>query len=1130
MRKSVKVAKALQEKREELFNLAQLPYASYKYSLRMLQLFRQQALRLSLLLLIAGLSCFSLLEAQAITDTRFHHLTQKDVSSQRWWRVFQSHDGFIWFTNASGLYRFDGYETQKVPLHPPAVTGSEEFSILQIIEWPVGTFWMATAHAGLLKFDIYSGACVVFQHDPADSSSIIDNYVTSIALDSTHRLWVGTPKGLNLYEPQSGGFLRFVPNPREAESLPEEPVTRMFVDREGELWVSHFKGGFSRLKGVKNGQAYFETFSKGPDHPEAPKIPFISSFKQEKPGEFWIGIPSQGLGKVTKEGDKIHIQYYGTSTSDSQSISDNSIVWIETDAQGQLWVGTHKGINAYSPQADRFYRFYHDPTDPFSIGNDRQTQLYRDRQGILWVTLLSQMDMISPFSHPIQSIRYSELESDNSPIRGVPFAVLKDSYGHLWIGTNKKGLMMQDKERGVDYHFSQENEAQYGFRSNDVLDLFEDAQQRLWIATSHGLARLDLAKYFSNSSTDFKPQFHFYPYLERGESGNAAPMRVIYDLEPDPRGGLWLATYQGLSYFDTEREIFHNLLDSTYGYLLESGDLYYHAALDKTGNLWLATHQSGLKMLPKGAPFDYRSFIHIRAKASDPYSLPSDMLKSVFVDSRNQLWVGSHQGLVRLDSFHLAKDTAFYFSPIEKNQKQSCNNIFEDKHGNVWYGTAKGFRLIRPDGSLGFEIGEGDGLPVSNASLNTSYQDKSGNIYVGTGGGISIFHPDSLRPNLIPPQVRLTAFQLFNKKVSARHWMEAGEESEMYLEKDIAYLDELRLRHDQSVLTFEYTALNYYQSEKNRYAYMMEGFDKEWVYAGERRSATYTNLDPGTYYFRVKACNNDGIWNEEGTSLRIVVEPPWWQSWWAFVIYGTIISSVLGLFLYARVRKVAREYETQARIERAKTEERESVRKRSSRDFHDEAGNKLTKLSLYTELTKRKVAGDSEAISFLDHIEDNVRELATGMRDFIWVLDPEKDTLEDTLNRIKDFGDQLFEHSETRFHYQLQLADLKDIPLDIRAKRHLLLIFKEAMNNALKYAGATNASFFAERKGNHLLVKFVDNGNGFDIEKGKRGNGLANMKARAEEIGGSLQLLSSAEEGTQLIFDMQIGENDRTDG
>ena len=1077
---------------------------------------------LPVIILAAILSLLPLsLQGQDVSP-RFHHIKDLGGKDPVIWSVFQSQDGFIWFGSEKGLFRYDGYEIRQIPLELADNTASLQFSVATMMEYPVGTLWLASANNGLIRYNMHTASMQLFQHIEGDSSSLNDNFITSMILDANHLIWLATTQGLQVLDPEKGHITHIHSDPEDPESLPEGAIRRLFVDSRGQLWLGHVNYGLSKLKAFKDGKASFYNFPHDPNDPRSFPAPYVMSLEENPQGQLWAGLSAGGIVRfsVDMSVENPDFQWINTREDDPTAFTSSTANWIEKGPNGQTWIATQNRLHYYDETQKRFYNFSHDPDDPFSLGINRQRHLYLDQDQNLWITMWGGIDLVSPFMHPLRTIKYEEVVSENAPISGSPFAILKDSYGNLWIGTNKQGIMMIHGATGKAYYYKP-GDAASGWKAPDVLDIIEDKDHRLWIATSWGLARLDLA---AQDFKDFKPQFHFYPFKDHSnlrDTTNGPPIRVLYDLEPDGEKGIWIATHLGLSYFDKKTERFSNMTDLTRGYVKQAGNFYYAVKQDQAGNLWLGTKQTGVKLLPAGQPYDYRSLIHIRSLAKEKHTLISDFVYALELDEQQRLWVGTGAGLCVLDSFRITeKDTFFHFSAIHPDENWTCNNLLKDAKGRLWYNTGEGIAFLHPDGTPGFSLDKGDGFVSVGSNLGSHFQGRDGEIYWGTSIGISVFHPDSLKPNPHPPRVRLTRFQLFNREVLPGGMKE--DEDAFYLEKDISALEELRLKHHQSVLTFEYAALNYYQSAKNEYAYMMEGFDKDWVYAGKRRSATYTNLDPGTYHFRVKACNNDGVWNEEGTSLRIIIDPPWYQTWWAFIIYGTLITSLFGLYLYYRVRKVAREYETQARIERAKTEERESVRKRSSRDFHDEAGNKLTKLSLYTELTKRKLAGDPEAMTFLGHIENNVRELATGMRDFIWVLDPEKDTLVDTLNRLKDFGSQLFEHSTLRFKYEIPTEELEDIPLEIKAKRHLLLIFKEAMNNSLKYAEARKAFLKVEREADHLRIIFEDDGVGFDIENGKQGNGLGNMDARAREIGGRLTLNTRPGDGTRLIFEMPI--------
>jgi signal transduction histidine kinase len=330
--------------------------------------------------------------------------------------------------------------------------------------------------------------------------------------------------------------------------------------------------------------------------------------------------------------------------------------------------------------------------------------------------------------------------------------------------------------------------------------------------------------------------------------------------------------------------------------------------------------------------------------------------------------------------------------------------------------------------------------------------------------------------------------------------------------------ESIELSYNQNVMTFEFSALNYILPEKNQYSYIMEGFDCGWINAGSARSVTYTNLDPGKYTFRVRGSNNDGLWNHEGTLIKLYISPPPWQSWYAYLAYVGLFFAGIFLFVRYRIKSATRELETQTRIERAKLEEREEVRKKSSADFHDEAGNKLTKINLFTELAKSEAENNPLLKEYLAKIEENTKELSSGMRDFIWVLDPAKDSLYDTINRLKDFGNSMFDYTEIRFQVSGLTPGMKNIILPMEVRRALMLIFKEAMNNCLKYSEANCVEMNVSAENKFLKLSFKDDGKGFNMEEESIGYGLNNMRERAGKINCSIEISSEVNKGTIITL------------
>ena len=410
--------------------------------------------------------------------------------------------------------------------------------------------------------------------------------------------------------------------------------------------------------------------------------------------------------------------------------------------------------------------------------------------------------------------------------------------------------------------------------------------------------------------------------------------------------------------------------------------------------------------------------------------------------------------------------------------------------------------------------------------MGLDFKTKSGELYFGGVNGLNHFHPQKLRENLYIPPIQITDLKILEESVPIDKGGEK-EKGRKYLEKAISSTEKLVLTHRDYSLSFEISALNFDQPQKNQYAYKLEGFDDDWVFIGNRRTVYFTNLDPGTYTFKVRGSNNDGIWNKAGKSLKIRVLPPPWKSWWAISLYVLAIIGLILAYIRYQIRKREEEIETRNRIERAKIEEREIVRKNTSADFHDELGHKLTKISLFMELVRRQIDPQSQIAGYFSKIEKNTQSLSEGMRDLIWILDPEQDSLYDTLTRLTDFGDNLYDHTDITFRTKGISPDLADFPLKISDRRHLVMIFKEAMHNALKYANCSEVYFEVELEGGKLVMTFRDNGNGFDLAEKSKGYGLKNMRERAEKIGAEIQFTSGLGEGTeiQLIHNLpQMGD------
>jgi len=412
-----------------------------------------------------------------------------------------------------------------------------------------------------------------------------------------------------------------------------------------------------------------------------------------------------------------------------------------------------------------------------------------------------------------------------------------------------------------------------------------------------------------------------------------------------------------------------------------------------------------------------------------------------------------------------------------------------------------------------------DGLQ-SNEFLEGAFaQDKHGRLYFGGVNGFNEFNPSEFKDSQKDVPVYFTQLKVLNKPVEIGEELHPGE---VLLPKDLSNTKSLSLSWKDYYFSIGFSALGYSFSEKIQYAYNLEGLNEAWYYIEDQRTVTFTNLDPGDYVLQVKASNQDGIWNKEVSSLHIHISTPPWKTWWAYTLYFLgILGLVLGYIRY-RIREREKEMETRIRIEQAKIEERELVRKNTAADFHDELGNKMTKISLFIELAKRAETANQTLQVYLNQVEENTQILSQGIRDFIWVLDPEKDSVYDMLIRIKDFGDELFDHTQMDFVCEGIHPDQTIYKLPLSSRRNLMLIAKEAMNNALKYSAANTIRFKTEIRDKSMVLEISDDGKGFDSTLVSKGYGLKNIQTRAEKIGAKSEIITETGKGTRILLYLDL--------
>ncbi len=788
--------------------------------------------------------------------------------------LMQDSRGFIWSGAFAGLVRYDGFDVKVYDNDPDDPTSIPEGFIKQISEAEDGSIWVG-GNASLSRFDPATEKFERFEHDSTDASSITDGTVWSIFTDSRGVMWVGTTDdnpeagGLNRYDPATKSFKHYQHDPKNPESISTSGVTAIAEDLAGNMWVGTNGGGLNRFNRDT------ETFTAFRHDPHDPK-----------------------------------------------SLSHDVVLVIHIDKRGAIRVGTgdffgrdlNGGLNEFDPMTGTFRRYLQDTNDPTSLHGTSVTSILEDPSGSFWVgALIGGLNHYDPNTHVFTQI-------------GGPASVLslmEDRSGVLWTGTWDKGARALDRLANRFVHYGHEPGNPASIAIGDVMAIREvpAGSDILWVGTwGGGLSRIDRA---TNRVTRYQPNPN-NPYSISHEL-----VRTIYETRD---GTMWLGTWGGLNRYDAATDRF-------YHYMADAEDPHAlsHQAVrviyeDRDGMMWLGTWGGGLNRFDRDTE-KFTTFLIDTTSAG----AGANQVGSIVEDAKGRLWVGRNG-----DGLHLFDRTEgrFVKTYLDGDDEGCCNDMLADPDGSLWLGTFGGVHHFDPetgeyqtystDEGLGhsqvkglmrdgagrlwvstnygiarFDAAKGrfrnyteaDGLYQSKFESRAYYQSPTGEFYVGGAEGVEAFFPDQIRDDPRAPAVVITDFRLFGESLHA--------DPNGPIKREISYTSDIELNYDQNDISLSFAGLHFVRPEQNQYSFRLEPYDRDWSKPSDRRSAHYTNLDPGTYTFTVRAANNDGVWNEEGASLSIIITPPFWQTWWFRIAAFLLLGGLIYGGVQTRIRQIA---------------------------------------------------------------------------------------------------------------------------------------------------------------------------------------------------------------------------------
>jgi signal transduction histidine kinase/ligand-binding sensor domain-containing protein/CheY-like chemotaxis protein len=795
--------------------------------------------------------------------------------------IAQDNYGFIWLGTDDGLYRYDGYSLKPYRHNPDDPRSLGQNTVLAIYKDREGILWIGTLYGGLDRLDPAQDSFTHYRHNPDDSRSLREDQVLSIYQDRAGALWIGTTQGLDRMDVASGHFFHY-PHPSEENPL-SYAIWGLYEDAHGNFLVGCALGLYKldrasgRLSLVPNssvissgsGDQDLEWFAK--DHSGAP---WSTSKSRNILGRFNIN---------TGELRRYALNWEGSRKSHKPIVS-----YVHEDGNGVLWIGTERdGLLKFDRERKNFMQYDQEPDSAIS---GQIWVLFEDSEGSLWVGSESGVSRFR--TNPLPFVNYQhDSRNPNSLRNNKVLAVHEDGQGFLWIGT-AGGLHRLDRKTGQMLFYQHDPRNPTSLSDNAVTAIQEDGSGGLWIGTHEGgLNRFDRAS------------GRFFAYRHNPMDSQSLSNDTVLSLLAEPGGTLWIGTQNGgLDRFDQVTHHFKAYRNDPRDSHSLSFDIVGSIFADRAGGLWVGTNR-GLDRFDRGLE-RFTVYLH---DERNPASLSSDGITSISEDHEGALWIGTRDGLNRLDP---ARGSFERFTTQNGLANDVIQSIREDARGNLWLTTHEGLSRLNLQTRAVQNYSEADGLPggfEDPTGTERSDVTPEGDLVFGSEHGVTVFNPARVSATTLAPQVAITDFLLFNKPV-----IPSGNSP---LHQPIWATRTLTLNHEQSIFTLEFAALSYTAPERNRYRYKLDDLEKDWnEVGGERHTATYTNLPPGKYVFRVQDSNDDRLWNGKEARLDITVLPPWWATWWFRSLAGMTIAAALLAAYTVRTRalqKAAFRLETQ---------------------------------------------------------------------------------------------------------------------------------------------------------------------------------------------------------------------------
>lgn len=991
--------------------------------------------------------------------------TENGLSHNKVNCILQDKRGFIWLGTDDGLNRYDGNHFVLFRHLPDDASSISGNIIKDIVEDEDSVLWIATADGGLTRYDYRLRPGKQFrQYKHLTGDS------NSIPVNIVNTLLLDQ-YGFLWLGTSGHTVLRFN---RKTEIF-EEPVRTgtktvldLCLDSTGMIWAGKAGGGLLRINpsnlDYQLDQRYNDLYAKLPHST-------VTALYADKERNIWFGSWDKILYRQSGAGEE-RFQQNGFPFS----FNNDEIDCFTEDAQGRIWMGgRYSGLHLYDKRSENFYNYEHDPSREGTVAGNTVNCLYTDRNGTIWVGTNKGVSIHYPLQ---QQFTQLFLPRDKEAGNIIIYDFFTDSRDDLWIGTSE-GIYIR---KATDHSFVH-RPVSYKGNKLSVTKFFKDTDGSFYIGTNYSLFRYDTGsnKIFLLPGTEKDPVMN--------KIIDSRVVSVVRD-SIEGRPVLLVSPYgHFLAYYDLQQNQWVSRLD-TVKKILErfnlKDNLIRKIYKTHSGQLWLATAKLGLGNWKKGNPPRVDHLCNNPAVAG---TISNDDVYDIAEEASGNLWVSTYGGGLQ------------YFNTRTRqfNHIAASNNLLEglqtDAIGRVWMisnGNLHRYDPLRRS-YASFQLPD---IDKSGGVKGYLYKDDRGFMYAAGINYFIEFDPAMVHHERRSPQVFLTDFKVFNQSFS--HLLQKKE---------------IELPYDHNYFTIEFAAPDFSGAQEVQYAYMLEGRDKEWINLGNRNFEQFSNLNGGKYVFKVRATNQSGLWNENLASVSIEIIPPLWKRWWFYALCGALAALIVYFVYRYRINELLK---------------RQAIRNKIAQDLHDNIGSTLSSISVYSQVAKiyNEQQKTTDLQSTLEKISSASSEMIAEMSDTVWSINPRHDNIDTILQRMESYAGPLLASQDIHFHFEPD-PSIKQIQLEMTRRKNFYLIFKESVNNALKYSGCKNLWVKTAIRQHQLELTVKDDGVGFDPQqvqilalKSLAGNGLWNMERRAAEMKGKLTVTSAPGQGTtvHLIF------------